>query len=288
MHRSVVVKACGLALFVAGVVLYAVLGGADDNPMGLVGAVLAVPGLLLFFRGRQLAAKAAAARFATARGRSGSAPHVLYLRSFDADASSARKVLQAGIATDEEQLADVLAPFGSLVAIGRPGEPLPLPGALRTYASDDDWRAVVLELMRSASLVVLRAGGSKGLVWEFGQAFARVRPDRLLVLSLRTSAADYAELATLLHRQVGVVLPPIERNSALRAIFDLRDTASTLRPGFVAFADDWSARFLPVEQAKVLVGFNELVPALHDALRPVFERHGVAWSPRHRFRRPGA
>jgi hypothetical protein len=36
----------------------------------------------------------------------------------------------------EEQLADVLHPFGEMFTIGRSGEPLPLTGAVRMYATD--------------------------------------------------------------------------------------------------------------------------------------------------------
>ena len=65
-----------------------------------------------------------------------SRPHVLYLRSFQTDASTPFKVLASGFTTEEEQLADVLRPLGEMVAIGRPGESLPTPGAARTYATD--------------------------------------------------------------------------------------------------------------------------------------------------------
>jgi len=47
----------------------------------------------------------------------------------------------SGITTQEEQLAEVLRPFGDLVAIGRAGEQLPTPGAARIYASDAEWKS---------------------------------------------------------------------------------------------------------------------------------------------------
>src|SRR5207247_1203586 len=40
-----------------------------------------------------------------------------------------------------EPLAEVLRPFGDLVAIGRAGEQLPTPGAARIYASDAKWKS---------------------------------------------------------------------------------------------------------------------------------------------------
>lgn len=281
MNLPLVTRVFGIALMVAGLAVYAALGGGDESPVAAGGAVLGAVGALVYFRGRQLAAKAAVMTRGAAP-RSAATGRVLYLRSFGDDPSSTTKKLQQWLTTDEEQLAQVVEPFGALVAVGRPGEPLPLPGAARMYARDDEWRDVVLQLMREARLVILRAGGSRGLRWEFLQAFSHVTPTRLLILSLRTAAADYEELSTWLRHEVGVALPPIERNSALRVVFDYRETTSTLLPGFVSFSRDWSARFLPIEQPKFLLGYNELVPALNEALRPVFERHRVPWLPMRR------
>jgi hypothetical protein len=99
-------------------------------------------GAFLFWRGRQYAAKANAERILT-----DSDPHVLYLRAFRSDTSikgylfsSIPRAGVSGITTQEEQLAEVLRPFGDLVAIGRPGEQLPTPGAARIYASDAGWK----------------------------------------------------------------------------------------------------------------------------------------------------
>jgi hypothetical protein len=99
-------------------------------------------GAFLFWRGRQYAAKANAERILT-----DSDPHVLYLRAFRSDTSIKGYLFLvdpgagvSGMTTQEEQLAEVLRPFGDLVAIGRPGEQLPTPGAARIYASDAEWK----------------------------------------------------------------------------------------------------------------------------------------------------
>src|SRR6184192_4310275 len=95
---------------------------------------LTIGGLFLFWRGSQYAAKADAERILTEHE-----PEVLYLRPFRSDSSTAKYVFStltpelSGLETEEEQLADVLRPFGDLVAIGRPGEDLPEPGAARIY-----------------------------------------------------------------------------------------------------------------------------------------------------------
>src|SRR5262249_45712514 len=125
-----------------------------------VGASLFFLGNFLSWRGRQYTAKANAERILT-----DSKPDVLYLRAFRSDLSTAKGVFgsvyglrEAGSATQEEQLADVLRPIGDLVAIGQPGEELPTPGATRIYPSDEEWKEIVKSQMRTARLVIIRAG----------------------------------------------------------------------------------------------------------------------------------
>ena len=129
-------KTLGVALLITGGLLYAVLGGPDDNPSGLLGALLMIPGSCSIFEAasRRLRNVPQALRVPIYDSR----PHVLYLRSFQTDASTPFKVLASGFTTEEEQLADVLRPLGEMVAIGRPGELLPTPGAARTYATDSE------------------------------------------------------------------------------------------------------------------------------------------------------
>ena len=85
---------------------------------------------------------------------------VLYLRSFQAD-SKADQAMQGlasaqllpmtfpqNVATEEEQIAQVMSEFGPFVAIGRPGEQLPQLGAARMYATAETWQGVILDLLR--------------------------------------------------------------------------------------------------------------------------------------------
>ena len=135
-------------LIVAGGLLYGALGGQDDDPSGFLGVAVMIGGLLLHFRGRQHAEKFRATGPESAA--TDSKADVLYLRSVSTDAPTSFKILQSGLTTEEEQLADVLRPFGDLVAIGQPGEALPIPGATRVYANDSEWKNVVLERMSRA------------------------------------------------------------------------------------------------------------------------------------------
>jgi hypothetical protein len=274
-------KIVGIALLVAGGVLYAALGGPDDDPSGFLGVIVMIGGVLLHFRGRQHAAKLRAMRAQSAA--TDSKPDVLYLRSFTSDASTSVKVVQSGLTTEEEQLADVLRPFGDLVAIGQPGEPLPIPGATRVYAKDSEWKNVVLERMRSAPLVVIRAGTGPGLLWEFAQAVTELSPERLLIFVFNISVKDYATFADEVRASCGLNLPRIEGNSPLKAVIDYRESSSNAQRGFICFSRDWSAAFLPLPITVVRTGYNDFRKPFSLALRGVFERHGFAWRAAGRF-----
>ena len=110
-------------------------------------------------------------------------PLVLYLRSFaiDSDIVPGTEAELAFRETSEEALARRLEGVGAMVAIGRPGEPLPPIGAPRIYRSDAEWQASVLDLMARARLTVLAFGSSRGLGWEIGAALANVPAGRLLL-----------------------------------------------------------------------------------------------------------
>jgi len=122
---------------------------------------------------------------------------VLYLRSFEDDParqsvewrgpgdefSRVQNILLSGL-TQEEQLVAALKPVGPVVALGRPGEALPVVGALRIYLNDDSWRDSVLELMKKARLVVIALGSGSGLMWELLQAVQVLSPDRLILIAL--------------------------------------------------------------------------------------------------------
>jgi hypothetical protein len=277
-------KLAGLALLVAGGLVYGLLGDPEENPLALLGPVIMIGGALLHFRSRQLAARATAAESNPVQSGADRA-QVLYLRAFATDPWSPVKILMSGLSTEEEQLGAVLETFGKLVAIGRPGEPLPLPGAQRVYASNDDWQRRVVELMQACELVVIRAGAGSGLSWEFQQLFARLRPEQVVILLLRTSASDYAELAQMLKRGFDVSLPDVPRLGWLSALVDVREGRADLRPGFVCFSAGWRPRFLPLPRTLMRLGYNDLLGPFNDALRPVFDAHRIAWRPRGRLHR---
>ncbi|MFS8102425.1 hypothetical protein LFM09_35400 [Lentzea alba] len=115
---------------------------------------------------------------------------VLYLRDFSHDQSAAvvdgvPGALASGLLTihsREEQLVGALGAFGPVIAVGRPGEPLPHLGAARFYLPFDDWQPGVLKLMDLSQLIVLRLGEGEGLWWEVEQARTTQPPGKLVLL----------------------------------------------------------------------------------------------------------
>ncbi|WP_405730861.1 hypothetical protein OG885_14085 [Streptomyces sp. NBC_00028] len=118
----------------------------------------------------------------------------LYLRPFDVD-HTLNKVMQAPRAslrervthtsgrTFEEALARGLRRrFGRVVAVGKPGERLPLPGADRFYLPLAEWQAPVSGLIGRARVVALVTGASAGTLWELTECMRLLPPERLLLL----------------------------------------------------------------------------------------------------------
>jgi len=211
----------------------AVLSGSPGWPIlgesKLLFAILTLPTILLFagaflsWRGRQYAAQASAESIIT-----DAKPHLLYLRPFRSDYTTRREVFRREFeTTEEEQLADVLRPFGELVAIGRPGESLPTPGAARIYASDEEWKDVVERQMQTARLVVIMAAVGENVLWELTQAVGTLEPQKLLILVLEMEAKDYESFRTKANPILGVSLP---------------DPPTVT--GFIGFAADWKPSFL--------------------------------------------
>lgn len=122
---------------------------------------------------------------------------VLFLRAFADDrgfagfqAETIRGPWATSTRTEEEQLARAVAPFGRMVALGRPGDRLPEPGAARHFSSDERWQAQVRAGLEKANLVLLAAGPGKSLQWEVGQVVTRDDPTRLVLIVSR-SAEQY-------------------------------------------------------------------------------------------------
>jgi TM2 domain-containing membrane protein YozV len=133
-------------------------------------------------------------------------PPVVYLRSFEADREIFLRpdgfwkramtvfVDYAVTFSPEQELAEILNRVGPVIAIGKPGEPLPELGAARLYVGDADWKAKVTDMMARAKLVLIRTGSTPNLHWEIEQAMARVPRRQILFVNLgdakKTAAFD--------------------------------------------------------------------------------------------------
>jgi hypothetical protein len=69
----------------------------------------------------------------------------------------------------EEDLVNAWSQYGPVVAISRPGEPLPPIGAAREHCVGDDWRALVVSLIDDSVAINVVLGDTPGLLWELSQ-----------------------------------------------------------------------------------------------------------------------
>ena len=205
--------------------------------------------------------------------------YVLYLRSFRVDdvlseqdpiggrhlltsLASNFRIRDRGRLNDtwESRLAHLFARFGHVVAVGRPGEPLPPLGARRIYPTDACWQKAVSKAIRQARLVVIAAAADRdsptaeGTLWEYTEAVRLLQPSQVVLVAFgerdsyehfRARAARYFAKRAEELRALGKVLPtaPV-----------LPDWPKPARPskvsngfplhGVVRFEDDWTARFV--------------------------------------------
>jgi hypothetical protein len=188
--------------------------------------------------------------------------YVFYLRPFALDLQMAappsdapgwlfRSSFELPWLTVEQFLIRQFAHIGRVVAIGRPGERLPLLGAERGYLPVDDWQDTVSELIRGAHVVLMSAVPSPGTVWEFLEALRTVSPTRLVLLvygepghydAFRAAAAQEYATRSVKDAAAWPPLPQLPdfppappHTKGLRWDFPLK--------GIVSFDQDWRASF---------------------------------------------
>ena len=272
-------KRTGKFLLITGFLLGMVLQFVPDSELNeamlmidFFLVIMIIGGAFLFWRGRQYAAKAIAERVIY-----DSIPDVLYLRAFKTDPSILGYVfsslltarLFSGMLSEEEQLSEVLNPFGDLVAIGKPSETLPTPGAARMYASGSEWKKVVTEQMQAARLVVIRADISESLQWEIKKAIQVLNPKNLLILILNMKKKHYEAFRKEAGPVLGETFPKADEIRRFGRI-----------SGFIRFSANWKSNFLPLRvpyfRSSVYKPYQRL---FKFTLRPVFEEYGLEWQP---------
>ncbi|MFF7505284.1 hypothetical protein ACFZBM_38620 [Streptomyces lavendulae] len=189
--------------------------------------------------------------------------YVLYLRPFGLDPEMAlpmpdapgglmRSPFEIPGLTQEDFLVRQFRALGRVVAVGQPGERLPLLGAERGYLPVDNWQDTVSEMIQGAHVVMMTAAPGPGTVWEFTEALRTMAPSRLVLLVYgepaeygafgEAVAQGYAERS----REEGAGVwprlpelpafpPPLPRTKGLR--WDLR------LKGIISFDEDWNASF---------------------------------------------
>jgi hypothetical protein len=163
--------------------------------------------------------------------------------------------------TFEEFIAKSLHPIGPLVALGRPEEAFPPPGAARFHETDQSWKNRVVDLLRRARVVILIPGASQALNWETMTAFRELKPRQLVILGVGTDTPhQYKALARIFKEATGRRLPHPRRLGAGE------QTAIT-------FDEGWVPRILR------LGGWRSVCARLHNGLEPVFRANGIKWHP---------
>ncbi|MFJ9413600.1 hypothetical protein ACIRPT_05465 [Streptomyces sp. NPDC101227] len=237
--------------------------------------------------------------------------YVLYLRPFSNDSgmaalpddvtgggATAENLFFISGLTHEEALVRRFRPFGRVIAIGRPDEPLPLPGAARAYLPLDDWRDTVSGLLSRAQVVLLSAGPGPGTVWEFIEAVRLLPPERLVLPAYcdpvvydrfrEAVAEEYARRSRTEPGTPGTGLWP-----PLPALPDFPSPVRPRRPrwevllnggrkrlrwdfalkGLVTFAPDWRATFIRFDPTTLrLPSPLTLRRLVRRQLQPVMDR----------------
>jgi hypothetical protein len=153
-----------------------------------LGAVLIAAGHLAFAAAKRLASREV---WRPESGADTRAP-ILFLRSFDDDQFDFKRPvwdvrgrwfdLWSFRSNADEALIDEAAQYGPVVALGRPGETRAPFGALRHYATDEEWQSVIIDATRRAQAIVIVAGDSQGVLWEYDLLKREGLIDRTLLL----------------------------------------------------------------------------------------------------------
>jgi hypothetical protein len=132
------------------------------------------------------------------------------------------------VGTSEESICRYFGSLGPVIAIGKPGEALPSPGAARMYVGDDKWQEAILIELQRARAVVVQPGVTAGVRWELERIHALVKPARVLfcLVSFWKQPEAYEELSRNVDEIMQCKLP--------------RVVPYLDRPAFVFFDRNWS------------------------------------------------
>ena len=168
-----------------------------------LGASAIVGGHLLFHVGKRLAARYIWDPTHLHDPR----PPILFLRSFDDDQLRFGRPWWdlAGRWLDlwsfrrnvDEAMIDEIAQYGPVVALGMPGETRVPFGAMRYYSRHEDWQRIVTDTAKRARAIVIGAGSTPGVLWEYGLLARENLVGRTLLLFPPTAGGSAADGAAL-------------------------------------------------------------------------------------------
>ncbi len=222
-------------------------------------------------------------------------PPVVYLRSFEADSEivlrpdgfwkRAMTVFfdYAVTFSPEQELAEILNRVGPVIAIGKPGEPLPELGAARLYVGDADWKAKVTDWMARSGLVLIRTGSTPNLHWEIEQAMTRVPRRQILFVNLG-DAKKTAAFDQYFEQRFGPVIRPTTAAEA-PVWMKLVSSGRVVAGKIICFDSSLQAREEPirlkVSWAGLALGLmRPYRDPIQAAMKNVFASLDLPWTPR--------
>jgi TM2 domain-containing membrane protein YozV len=213
-----------------------------------------------------------------------SRPPVVYLRSFEADSeivmrppgfwNRALTVVfdYMMMFSPEQELAEVLNRVGPVIAIGKPGEPLPELGAARLYVSDAAWKAKVTDMIARSCLVVIRTGSTPNLQWEIEQTMARVPRRQILFVSLG-DAKRTAFFDQYFAQHYGPVVPSSEVATDAGAITKLMSVGKNVTGRIIFFDETQQPREVPIRVTLTWTGLAlGLMRPYRDSIQAAMQR----------------
>ena len=193
---------------------------------------------------------------------------ILFLRSFEDDQLTFRRrwwrlgerwlQLWSFRSNVDEAMVDEIAQYGPLVALGMPGEEKVPFGASRYYSSHDDWQEIITHTAKRARAIVIVAGDTPGVRWEFEFLASEGLLDRTLVL-----------------------FPPGDANSASHLLSIYQHATKSAAVFNVPEGRNLIA-LLPGPKGALIVADQARASAYVTALRGFFQKQGAdelaAWS----------
>jgi hypothetical protein len=113
----------------------------------------------------------------------------VFLREFTSDSYK--------FASNEDMIAKRFQRYGTVLAVGKPGEPLPVGGSSCIYL-DENWQSVVSRLIEQADVVLLQCGDAPGISWEFEQVIARKQERTVFIPSKKDKEKNHLLCSHLL------------------------------------------------------------------------------------------